>query len=208
MAQMDNRVKLRVMGISYSPMQNGAFALLLAVDGDSPVRIPVVIGAAEAQSIALCLDGVKTPRPMTHELFTTLTRAFGVQLLEVFIYRFEDGVYSSEMMFTDGERTITIDARTSDAIAVAMRTKAAIYTTPEIVEETGIVLEEATDSDTDSDDDTAANTPATPAVPQPIDPARLTVEELEKQLARLIDEENYEEAARIKEIINEKKNNE
>lgn len=204
MAQMDNRVKLRVMGISYSPMQNGAFALLLAVDGDSPVRIPVVIGAAEAQSIALCLDGVKTPRPMTHELFTTLTRAFGVQLLEVFIYRFEDGVYSSEMMFTDGERTVTIDARTSDAIAVAMRTKAAIYTTPEIVEETGIVLEEATDGD---DDDSTTDT-AAPATPQPIDPARLTVEELEKQLARLIDEENYEEAARIKEIINAKKNKE
>lgn len=195
----DGWIKLRVMGISYSPMQNGAFALLLAVDGDSPIRIPVVIGALEAQSIALGIERVKTPRPMTHDLFKTLTRAFGIQLKQVFIYRFEDGVFSSEMTFTDGDRTVSIDARTSDAIAVAMRTGAPIYTTPEIVSETGIELEEVASVSTDADDDdlTADDAPADRL-------ESMTVEELQKHLEQLIADDNYEEAARVSAIIKRK----
>lgn len=198
----DNRIKLRVMGISYSPMQNGAFALLLAVEGDSPVRIPVVIGPAEAQAIAMRLESVTTPRPMTHDLFVSFAQAFGVRLQEVFIYRFEDGIYSSEMTFSDGSRTITLDARTSDAIAVAMRARAPIYTTPEIVEETGIELEEVrNDSDPESDDRTRD------MIPAQADPETMSLEELSEKLKQLIDDEEYEEAARIKAILTQRKDN-
>lgn len=195
----DNRIKLRVMGMSYSPLQNGAFALLLAVEGDSPIRIPVVIGAAEAQSIALSLEKVNTPRPMTHDLFCSFEQAFGIRLTDVFIYRYEDGVFLSEMTFTDGERTITLDARTSDAVAVAMRSGAPIYTTPEIVNETGIELEEV-ENHTDN------NAHRTVRAHKRESLYDLSIDELQKRLDSLIANENYEEAARISEIINNKKN--
>ena len=163
------------MGLSYSPMQSGAFALLLAVDGDSPVRIPVVIGAPEAQSIAATLEGVSSPRPMTHDLFVTFARSFGIKLTEVFIYKFEDGIYSSEMTFTDGEHQVVLDARTSDAVSIAMRSGAPVYTTQAIVDECGIVLEEVNQesgdgdsADEPDDDDTVSYThltlPTTPYV--------------------------------------------
>jgi hypothetical protein len=204
------------MGISYSPMQNGAFALLLAVEGDSKVRIPVVIGGAEAQSIAIKLERVRTPRPLTHDLFCSFAHAFGVRLKEVFIYRFEDGIYSSELTFTDGTRTIGLDARTSDAIAIAMRADAPIYTTQAIVDETGIELEEvqpdpvAPGADGENSDDNNSQqrtaTQPRPAARQARSPEQ-AIAALERRLARLIEEENYEEAARVSEMIKRRKNN-
>lgn len=129
----NQRIRLKVLGISYSQIQSGAYALILAqVDG--PYRIPVVIGASEAQSIAIRLESIIPPRPMTHDLFVSFAHAFGVKLKEVFIYKFEDGIFSSELTFTDGERTIVLDSRTSDAIGIALRTKSPIYTTKEILD--------------------------------------------------------------------------
>ncbi len=194
----NERVKLKVLGISYSQIQSGAYALILAqVDG--LYRIPIVIGAAEAQSIAIRMEGITPPRPMTHDLFISFAHAFGVKLKEVFIYKFEDGIFSSELTFSDGERQVTIDSRTSDAIAIAMRTKAPIYTTVEILQETGFLLEvqEAGDDDNIIADDEQVN-----------DEPRIenyTIEELERTLDRLIREEQYEEAAKINEIIKQKK---
>lgn len=198
----NDRVKLRVLGISYSQIQTGAYALVLAqVDG--PYRIPIIIGASEAQSIAIRLEGIIPPRPMTHDLFVSFAHAFGVKLQEVFIYKFEDGIFSSEITFTDQDRTIVLDARTSDAIAIAIRTKAAIYTTKEILDETGFILEESPEED---DDDTTGrilntedDTPDEPKL------ENYAIEELELTLEKLISQENYEEAAKVSEIINKKK---
>lgn len=191
-----NLIPLRVMGLSYNQLQNGAYALLLAqVNG--PYRIPVVIGAPEAQSIAIALEGIITPRPLTHDLFSTFAQAFGVRLMQVFIYRFEDGIFSSELTFADDVRTITLDARTSDAIALAIRTHAPIFTTPEIIEETGFIIEDPDDTSDDTD------TPATPAAPEP--PRQRTLEEMERDLQRLIDNEEYEEAARLSKLIQQRK---
>ena len=150
MAENDDRIRLKVMGLSYSQIQTGAYALILAQVG-GPYRIPVVIGAAEAQSIAIKMESIIPPRPMTHDIFVSFAHAFGVKLVEVFIYRFEDGIFSSEMTFSDGERTITIDSRTSDAIAIAMRTGAPIFTTPEILDETGFEMEIKEEGDSDED---------------------------------------------------------
>lgn len=203
-----DRIRLKVLGISYSQIQSGAYALILAQIG-GPYRIPVVIGAAEAQSIALRMESITPPRPMTHDLFVSFAHAFGIKLREVFIYRFEDGIFSSELTFSDDERTIVIDSRTSDAIAIAMRTGAPIFTTPEILEETGFLLEES--SQEDEDEAAAADAPVFVEEEDDIadgEPApkieNYTVEELRKLLARLIEQENYEEAARVNEIIKRK----
>lgn len=204
---MENRVKLKVLGISYSQIQAGAYALILAqVNG--PYRIPVVIGASEAQSIALKMEGIIPPRPMTHDLFVSFAHAFGVKLEEVFIYKFEDGIFSSELTFTDGDRTVTIDSRTSDAIAITMRTNTPIFTTREILNETGFEMEVQENADHDDDatdlpdgtDEEEIHTNTTPKL------ENYAVEELEKTLDRLIEREEYEEAARVAEILRRKRN--
>ncbi|MDE6041954.1 MAG: bifunctional nuclease family protein [Muribaculaceae bacterium] len=203
---MDNQnlIPLRVMGLSYNQLQNGAYALLLAQE-DGPYRIPVVIGAPEAQSIAISLERIVTPRPLTHDLFATFAHAFGVRLERVYIYRFEDGIFSSELTFTDGQRTVTLDARTSDAIALAMRSHAPIFTNQEVLDETGFIIEEPTDIaapegyDAD-DDDTATEQPAGSD-----GRATQSIDEMERELQRLIDAEAYEEAALLKKRIEERK---
>lgn len=199
------RVRLRVLGISYSQIQNGAYALILAQVG-GPFRIPVVIGASEAQAIALKMEGIVPPRPLTHDLFTGLGRAFGIELLEVFIYRFEDGVFYSELTFTDGERTVSLDSRTSDAVAVAMRTGAPIYTTAEILTETGFELEDLAADSGDGEEGELRNDDAGVTPVRTLKLENYTVEELKKTLARLIENEEYEEAARVAEIIKRKEN--
>lgn len=201
----NDRIKLRVLGISYSQIQSGAYALILAqVDG--PHRIPVVIGAAEAQSIALRMESITPARPMTHDLFVSFAHAFGVKLCEVFIYKFEDGIFSSELTFTDGDRQVRIDSRTSDAIAIAMRTNAPIYTTREILDETGFIMDEQiSDHESDDNDDDCDNNDSSDYNNKP----RLenyTIEELERTLNKLIDSEAYEEAAKVSEILKRKKN--
>lgn len=204
-----NRIKLRVMGISYSPMQSGAFALLLSVEGDSALRIPVVIGPAEAQSIAMRLEHKTTLRPMTHDLFAAFAQAFGVRLMEVFIYRFEDGIYSSEMTFTDGDRVVKLDARTSDAVAVAMRANAPIYTTPEIVEETGIELEEVPMPDGDDNDvmsEIAPDSDMDMLSDEVLE--TMTVGELQALMTQLAEDEEYEDAARVSAVLKRKQSDE
>lgn len=197
---MDSRIRLKVLGISYSQIQNGAYALILA-QANGPYRIPVVIGAAEAQSIAMKMEGLTPPRPMTHDLFVSFAHAFGVKLKEVFIYKFEDGIFSSELTFADDDRTVKLDSRTSDAIAIAMRTGAPIYTTPEILDETGFVMEvREEESETETDDDTETG-PGEPRL------ENYAVEELERTLARHIEREEYEQAAKVAEILNRKRGN-
>lgn len=206
------------MGLSYSQLQSGAYALILAEDR-GPRRIPVIIGAAEAQSIAIILEGIRTPRPLTHDLFVSFAHAFGVKLKEVFIYRFEDGIFSAELNFSDGTRSVQIDARTSDAIALALRTHTPIFTTKSIIEKTGFIIDEeelrrdqdvrddlwqGDDEDDSEEPQSYAERDDYHAEPRP---ENFTIEELERTLAALIDSEDYEEAARISEILNRKKGN-
>lgn len=208
------RVKLKVLGISYSQIQTGAYALILALV-NGPYRIPVVIGAAEAQSIALRMESITPPRPMTHDLFVSFAHAFGVKLKEVFIYKFEDGIFSSELTFSDGDRTVVIDSRTSDAIAIAMRTSAPIYTTPEIVEETGFVMEvQNTEEDTDEHSNAEENDIVVEETDTDLENndrdheprlEQYSIEELERTLKKLIDTEQYEQAAKVSEILRNKK---
>ena len=137
---MDKKVKLTVQGLTNSRMHSGAYALILSEDG--PRRIPVIVGVSEAQSIAIALEELNPPRPLTHDLFVAFARALNVRLTEVLIYKFEEGVFYSEMCFKDGNQDIRLDSRTSDAVAIALRMKSDIYIFESIIRKCGIVLEE------------------------------------------------------------------
>ncbi len=143
---------------------------------------------------------------MTHDLFVSFAHAFGVKLKEVFIYKFEDGIFSSELTFSDGERQIVLDSRTSDAIGIAMRSKAPIYTTREIIDETGFIMEE---HDITDDDEASAESSHSSGLQTNDEPKieNYSIEELERTLDRLIREENYEEAAKVSEILKRKRGN-
>lgn len=194
---MTDRVKISVMGITHSQIQKGAYAVLLTEDG-GPHRIPVVVGIAEAQSIVAWMERVNLPRPLIHDLFRSVTRAFGIKVKEVFVSKFEKGIFYSEITFADGDREVVVDARTSDALAIALRSHAPIYTTREVIDETGFIAEgfdnaPAADSDTTIDD----------ASLLPLN--RLAEEELQRMLAKCISTEEYERAAEIKAAIDEKR---
>lgn len=202
---MDEKIKLKLLGLSYSQLQTGAYALLLSEEHGCR-KIPIVIGVSEAQSIAIKMEGIAPPRPLTHDLFVSFAHAFGVKLVEVFIYKFEDGIFYSELTFTDGSRSIQLDARTSDAIAIAMRTHAPIYTTREVIDKTGFVIDEDTNSE-DRDfggDDYNGIEPGADYFAEP-KLENYAIEELERTLQQLIDDENYEEAARVNEILQKKR---
>ncbi len=189
------------MGISYSTVQSGANALIMAqVDG--PIRIPIVIGNAEAQSIAIKMEGITPTRPLTHDLFVSFTHAFGVTLKEVMIYKFENGVFYSELTFTDGEREVKLDSRTSDAIGIALRTGAPIFTTQEILEETGFVMDIETPYNEEGHEEDDQENPRGNIQPKL---ENYTIEELERTLQEAIDREDYEQAAHIQSIIEKKK---
>lgn len=194
---MTDRVKISVMGITHSQIQKGADAVLLTEDG-GPHRIPVVVGIAEAQSIVAWMERVNLPRPLTHDLFRSVTRAFGIRVKEVFVSKFEKGIFFSEITFADGDREVVVDARTSDALAIALRSHAPIYTTREVIDETGFIAEgfdDAPAADRDTTVDDASLLPLN----------RLAEEELQRMLAKCISTEEYERAAEIKAAIDEKR---
>ncbi len=135
-----NRVRLNVLGISYSQTQSGAYALVLSEEGGKR-RIPIIIGGFEAQAIAIQLEGLTPPRPLTHDLLVSFAKSFDVDLIDVQIYKLDEGVFFSKLHCIRESKEIFIDARTSDAIALALRFGCPIYTSEDIVEKAGIVLE-------------------------------------------------------------------
>lgn len=192
-----DRVKLSILGITFSEVKTGVYAIILEQE-DGPYHLPIIIGAPEAQAIALEIEGVKPPRPLTHDLFVSFLNAFGIVLKSVYIYKFEDGIFYSDLTFSDGEREVTIDSRTSDAIAIAIRTKSPIYTTAKILTETGFINE-----DTEISHKKANITIDTIKKPKI---ENYTIEELERTLHQLVNNEEYEKAAIVNKILNEKKN--
>ena len=192
-----NSVLLDVIGITYSQSQSGAYALILGVKGDK-TRLPIIIGEAEAQSIAIAIEGHETKRPLTHDLFKTFATSFDINITEVLINRFKDGLFYSELhCVKDGEESI-IDARTSDAVAIALRFNAPIYANSQVIEEAGIVMDDIEeDNDIDSNPDFDTDTD--------IDFERYSITELEQLLNEAIEVEDYTKASILRDIINDKK---
>ena len=133
------RVKLKVLGISYSQTQSGAYALVL-IEEAGERRIPIIIGGFEAQAIVIKLENLDPPRPLTHDLFKSFADEFNIKVSEVFIYKLEEGVFYSTLVCSNGEKEFSIDSRTSDAVALALRFNCPIYITENILEKAGIVI--------------------------------------------------------------------
>src|ERR1700744_1704153 len=134
------KIKLDIVGLSYSQTQSGAYALVLGeVSGRR--RLPIIIGAFEAQAIAIEIEKMTPSRPLTHDLFKSFAQAYHISVQEIVIYNLVDGIFYSKLMCSDGKRIIEIDARTSDAIAIAVRFDCPIYTYEFILSSAGIVIE-------------------------------------------------------------------
>jgi bifunctional DNase/RNase len=198
-------VKLNVLGISYSQTQSGAYALILTEENGER-RIPIIVGGFEAQSIAIELEGLKPPRPLTHDLFMNFAKVFGITIIEVVIYKLEEGVFYSQLRCDNGTENITLDARTSDAIALALRFKCPIYTTEEIIAKAGIVL----DFDKESSNQPVAGESekihaTAPASYTSGEFKAYSLEELNEILDEAIGNEDYERASKIRDEINLRK---
>jgi bifunctional DNase/RNase len=194
-----SKVKLNVLGISYSQTQSGAYALVLTEEkGDR--RIPIIVGGFEAQAIAIQLEGLNPPRPLTHDLFFNFAVAFKIDLLEVNIYKLEEGIFYSRLTCYDGKNTINIDSRTSDAIALALRFKCPIYTTEDILERSGIVLEFEKESKSSSRVHTTKQEEPNKVISDEM--KGQSVDELKNRLEEAIRTEDYEKASRIRDEIN------
>ncbi len=193
MENKEELIELKVLGITRSEVQPGAYALLLEnadSTSDEARRIPIVVGSAEAQSIAVHLEQVMPSRPLTHDLFVSMFHMYGIELQRVVIYSFKDGVFAAMLYVTNGVINVEIDSRTSDAIAIALRTGAPIFTTPEVMKLTS--YEWRRDGNY-----------------KPHKPVRLEdlpVEKLERRLQHYVDKEEYEKAAQVQKIIAQKTN--
>lgn len=197
------KIKLDILGISYSQSQSGAYALIFGEAGKKR-RLPIIIGSFEAQAIAIELEKMKPSRPLTHDLFKNFAVTFNISITEVVIYKFHEGIFYAKLICYDGVKEIEIDSRTSDAVAIAVRFNCPIYTYEKILDAAGIVMQEGDESiDTGAQTDTKGKA-------KPVDEpekkySHMTVKELEKKLMEAIDAEAYEKASLIRDEINKRK---
>lgn len=195
------KVKLNILGLSVSQSQSGAYALVLAEEnGDR--RIPIIIGPIEAQSIAIQLEGLKPPRPLTHDLFKQMASAFDIDISEIIIYKLEEGIFYSELVCIKSGKQIIIDSRTSDAVALALRFSCPIYTTEEILERAGIIIEFENEH---SQDEWHQPVSEEPVRGKKHEYGQYTFAELSDMLTNAINDEDYEKASSIRDEINRRK---
>ena len=204
-------VKLSIKGISYSQTQNGAYALILnEVDGER--KLPIVIGAFEAQSIAIALEKeIKPPRPLTHDLFKNFAERFDIVVKQVIIHKLVDGVFYSSIICERDKIEEIIDARTSDAIALALRFNAPIFTYKNILDKAGIFLKaNPIDSENDNQEiDDVLSNPETFGLENTDDqPGRPymknSLDELNELLTQAVENEDYEKAAKVRDEISKR----
>lgn len=193
---MESKIKVEVLGISYSTQigQNIPFIVILGIAKER-VRIPIIIGQSEAQSIAVALDKVTTPRPLSHDVFTSLTNNFDIYIKEVVIYKYSEGVYYAKMVCYNEDKEIDIECRPSDGIAIALRLNRPIYTYQEIFDQAGISIDDNNKNKKGKSNIEAEeeNTPI----------EELNKKQLQRRLSKAIEDENYELAATISKRIKE-----
>lgn len=193
-----DKIKLEIKGLSYSQASSGAYALILGeVDGKR--RLPIVIGGAEAQSIAMELEKIKPARPLTHDLFKSFADAFNVRLLEVTIYKFSEGVFYSKLLCANETLELSIDSRTSDAVALAIRFGSDIYTVAEVMNDAAIVIDE----ESEQLEETEVHEEPQEVGENPLESLTLTA--LDEELQKAVTEENYERASHVRDEINRRK---
>jgi uncharacterized protein len=197
------KIELDIVGLSYSQTQSGAYALVLGeINGRR--RLPIIIGSFEAQAIAIEIEKMTPSRPLTHDLFKTFAQSFNISVQEVIIYNLVDGIFYAKLICSDGKRTMEIDARTSDAIAISVRFSCPIYTYEFILSTAGIVIEgnefvyleninEGVTEDKPNVTASASNY------------ASLSEDELRTRLQEALNEEAYEKAAKLRDELNRRK---
>ncbi len=195
------KIKLDIVGLSYSQTQSGAYALVLGeVNGRR--RLPIIIGSFEAQAIAIEIEKMTPSRPLTHDLFKNFAQAYNITIQEIIIYNLVDGIFYAKLICSDGKKVVEIDARTSDAIAMAVRFDCSIYTYEFILSTAGIVIEGNDfvylENMADATEEKAV-TPATSGY------ASLSTDELKSKLQEALTEEAYEKAAKIRDELNRRK---
>jgi bifunctional DNase/RNase len=195
------KIKLDIVGLSYSQTQSGAYALVLGeISGRR--RLPIIIGSFEAQAIAIEIEKMTPSRPLTHDLFKSLGQAFNIKVQEVIIYNLVDGIFYAKLMCSDGKKTVEIDARTSDAIAVSVRFECPIYTYEFILSTAGIViegndfvyLENINDTSEEKTHPSATGTFTS-----------LSDDDLKARLQQALADEAYEKAAKIRDELNKRR---
>ena len=194
------KIELKIVGLSYSQTQSGAYALVLSERNGSR-RLPIIIGGFEAQSIAIELEKMKPSRPLTHDLFKAFTDSFSIKIVEVVIYNLIEGVFYSKLICDKGGEKVEIDARTADAIAIGIRCGSPVFTYEHILSSAGIQLEDEigaeAEIDNENDDDDSAAISGSEL-------SALNTEELEALLQEAIDMEDYERASEIRDELNKR----
>ena len=198
-------VRLNIKGISYSQTQSGAYALVLSEE-DGNRTLPIVIGAFEAQSIAIALEKeIKPPRPLTHDLFKTFADRFQIKIKQVIIHKLVDGVFYSSLICERDKIEEIIDTRTSDAIALATRFNATIYTYENILDKAGIYLKMKDELGPGQEDDIGIENLIED--PEPVKKStysKVTLKQLNEKLDKAVQDEDYELAAKIRDEINKR----
>jgi len=188
-------IKLNIVGYSRSEFQHGAYALILSEELGNR-NFSIVIGACEAQSIAIGMESnIKLNRPLTHDLFKSLADSFNIELKYIYIYKIENGIFHSFLILKDQKTDKKIDARTSDAVAISIRFNVPIYTNEDVLKETKSI--EKNNINEKKETNSKEN-------PQKKDSNKKDIIELQKKLTKALEEENYELAAEIRDLINKK----
>ncbi len=192
------KIRLEILGMSYSQSQSGAYALILG-EKNGKRRLPIIIGGFEAQAIAIELEKMKPARPLTHDLLKRVADAFQITVLEVIINKFHEGVFYAQLICDDGKQTIEIDSRTSDAVALAIRFKCPIYTFENIMSSAGIVVQDEKTKEKNKENEWRPGG----AEGNPYEHNTLT--ELEELISKAIENEEYENASKIRDEIKKRK---
>ena len=192
-----DRIQMEILGLSTSPSSGGAYALILnEIDGNR--RLPIIIGTFEAQAIALELEHIKPPRPMTHDLLKNMIQSFDTQVNSVYINDLSEGTFYAQILYDRNGQQVEQDARPSDAIALAVRFDAPIYVAPEVLDEAGIISES-------SEEEGAEGGATSQQVDEEIKGDMSKIEVLESKLQTAIETENYEKAAKLRDELNKLK---
>ncbi|RLD51624.1 MAG: hypothetical protein DRI94_05505 [Bacteroidetes bacterium] len=191
------KIRIKIAGLSYSQTRSGAYALILEEE-DGNRRLPVIIGTAEAQSIAIQLENLKPYRPLTHDLFVSMANSFHIEVIEVNIIRLEEGIFYSEIVCKREHAVIKLDSRTSDAVAIALRFKAPIYVTEDIMNKAAMIF--------DDEIEKIGKEKKSEKKPENTKLQNFNDEELNKKMQEAIKNEDYELASLIRDEINKRKN--
>lgn len=198
------KIRLDIIGLSYSQTQSGAYALILN-ESKGKRRLPIIIGGFEAQAIAIEMENMKPSRPLTHDLFKNFADTFEIQLKEVIIYNLVEGIFYAKLICARDNNEVEIDARTSDAIALAVRFNCPIFTYEFILNSAGIIMEEeAAKGEGITPIETKKEAKSTNPKEEE-DVKKKSLEELKEMLQKALDREDYEKASKIRDEINRRK---